>query len=83
MTTRIDQDLELARAPVTVLVTDCRGLFDAVNRCQSAGLGLPEKRRALEALSIRQICSLSKITTKWVNSDSQIADMLTNTKRGI
>eukprot|EP00974_Lingulodinium_polyedra_P049459 4753624-Lingulodinium_polyedra.AAC.1 len=60
MTTRIDQDLELTNTPETVLAMDCVGLFDAVNRNQSTGLGLTEKQTPIETLSIRQICSLSK-----------------------
>ena len=71
----------LAAASVACLVTDCKGLFDAVNRSQSAGLGLSEKRTAIEALSIRQICGASNVQVKWVNSDRQLADILT--KQGV
>eukprot|EP00974_Lingulodinium_polyedra_P116432 11159140-Lingulodinium_polyedra.AAC.1 len=52
VTTRIDQDFELRR----------KGLFDAVARSQSAVVGLAEKRTAIGVLSIRQICSVSKVT---------------------
>ena len=79
--TKIDQDFELTKAPTSGLITDCKGLFDAVNRSQSAGLGLSEKRTAIEALSIRQICSVSNVSVKWVNSDRQLADILT--KQGV
>ena len=78
---KIDQDVELTRSPVAVLITDCKGLFDAVNRSQSAGLGLSEKRTAIEALSIRQISAASNVSIKWVNSDRQLADILT--KQGV
>eukprot|EP00974_Lingulodinium_polyedra_P105331 10199424-Lingulodinium_polyedra.AAC.1 len=44
VTTRIGQYYELPKAPAVVVVTDCEGLFDVVNRSQSAGLGLAEKR---------------------------------------
>ena len=79
--TKVDQDQELSKAPKAALVTDCKGLFDSVNRSQSAGLGLSEKRTAIEVLSIRQICSMSNVTVKWVNSDRQLADILT--KQGV
>jgi hypothetical protein len=77
VTPKIDQDHELTQAPMSSLITDCKGLFDAVNRSQSAGLGLSEKRTAIEALSIRQICAASNVSVKWVNSDRQLADILT------
>ena len=79
--TRVDQDEELSKAPKAALVTDCKGLFDSVNRSQSAGLGLSEKRTAIEVLSIKQICSMSNVILKWVNSDRQLADILT--KQGV
>ena len=75
--TKIDQDLELRGSKASALITDCRGLYDAVNRSQTAGLGLAEKRTAIEALSIRQICEESNVLLKWVNSDRQLADILT------
>ena len=75
--TKIDQDQELRGSTQSALITDCRGLYDAVNRSQTAGLGLTEKRTAIEALSIRQICEESNVCLKWVNSDRQLADILT------
>ena len=78
---RIDQGQILRHAPSACLVTDCKSLFDAVNRNQSAGLGLSEKRTAIECLSIKQIISTSNVAVKWVNSDRQLADVLT--KQGV
>ena len=80
-TSRIGQDECLKRAPTSCLVTDCKSLFDAVNRKQSAGLGLSEKRTAIECLAIKQITSASNVALKWVNSDRQLADVLT--KQGV
>eukprot|EP00974_Lingulodinium_polyedra_P026784 2582533-Lingulodinium_polyedra.AAC.1 len=59
VTARLDQNLELTKAPEAVLATDCKGLFDAVNRNQSTGLRLAERRTTIRTLSIRQIYSLS------------------------
>ena len=42
---KIDQDSLLKQAPQACLVTDCKGLLDAVSRSQSAGLGLSEKEQ--------------------------------------
>ena len=66
---RLDQDENLTNAPSACLVTDCKSLFDAVNRNQSAGLGLAEKRTAIECLAIKQITSTSNVAVKWVTSD--------------
>eukprot|EP00974_Lingulodinium_polyedra_P048622 4668741-Lingulodinium_polyedra.AAC.1 len=56
-------------------------MFDAVNRSQIVGLGIAEKRVAIEGLSIRQICSFSNAIAQWINSDRQLADILT--KQGV
>ena len=71
------QDDELAKMPPGLMVTDCKSLFDAVERHQEQGLGLSEKRTAVEVLAIRQISKATNITTKWVNSDRRLADILT------
>ena len=42
--------------PLPVHNINCKGLFDTVNRNQSAGLGSPENHTVIEALSIRRIC---------------------------
>jgi len=59
------------------LVTDCKSLFDAVERSQSCGLNLSERRTAIEVLAARERLAALKIPVKWVNSDRQIADGLT------
>ena len=45
------------------------------------GLGLTEKRTAFEAPSIKQIIDSTHIHVKWVNSDRQLAYILT--KQGV
>ena len=44
----IDQHSLLENATDACFVTDCKGLFDAVNRSQSAGLGLSENEQPLK-----------------------------------
>ena len=43
--TKIDQGQELKGSRQSALITDCRGLYDAVSRSQTAGLGLAEKEQ--------------------------------------
>ena len=45
------------------------------------GLGLTDKRTAIEALSIKQIIDVTNVQAKWVNYDRQLADILT--KQGV
>ena len=61
---RFDQVSMMKDAPASCLVTNCKGLLDAVNRSRSAGLGLPEERTAIEALPVRQSCAASNVSVK-------------------
>eukprot|EP00974_Lingulodinium_polyedra_P073535 7117881-Lingulodinium_polyedra.AAC.1 len=56
VTTRIGQDLELTKAPETVLVADCKGLGEA-----NIDRSLVDPTDLL----------LVKIAVKWVNADRQ------------
>ena len=59
------------------MVTDCKSLYVALARSESQGLGLQEKRTAIEVAATRQQMEASGVTCKWVNSDRQLADSLT------
>ena len=59
------------------LITDCKSLYDALARSESQGLGLSEKRTAIEVTATRQQMEATGINCKWVNSDRQLADSLT------
>ena len=63
--------------PKAHVITDCKSLYDALERSESAGLGLAEKRTAIEVTATRDTMRETGITTRWVNSDRQIADVLT------
>ena len=63
--------------PEAIIITDCKSLYDSVERQESAGLGLQEKRTAIEVTAIRQEMRDSHLSTRWVNSDRQLADILT------
>ena len=67
----------LETQPEAHIITDCKSLYDSVERQESAGLGLQEKRTAIEVTAIRQVMRESHLSTKWVNSDRQLADVLT------
>ena len=74
---RRDADNAIATVCPSVLVTDCKSLYDAVERSQSTGLNLAERRTSIEVLSCRERLHATKMELKWVNSDRQLADGLT------
>ncbi|CAK0832360.1 unnamed protein product, partial [Prorocentrum cordatum] len=59
-----------------VLVTDCAASRDGVVRSQSAGLGLEERRAAIEALAPRGAHDEGQATVRRVRLHAQIADGL-------
>ena len=63
--------------PQAQVVTDCKSLYDALERSESLTLGLAEKRTSIEVQAIKQQMLATNIVTKWVNSDRQLADVLT------
>ncbi len=72
---RPDEVLKLL--PESFAVTDCKSLYDALEKSESLGLGLSEKRTSIEVTATRQQMRNTGIKTRWVNSDRQLADVLT------
>ena len=72
---RTDEILE--NTPTAHVITDCKSLYDALERSETAGLGLAERRTSIEVAATRDSMRHTNITTKWVNSDRQLADILT------
>ena len=70
-------DQVLATLPKAHVITDCKSMYGALARSESAGLGLQEKRTAIEVAATRDTMRETGIRTRWVNSDRQIADVLT------
>ena len=72
---RPDEILRLL--PESCAITDCKSLYDALEKNESLGLGLSEKRTSIEVMATRQQMRATGIKTRWVNSDRQLADVLT------
>ena len=72
---RPDEVLKLL--PESCAITDCKSLYDALEKNESLGLGLSEKRTSIEVTSTRQQMRATGINTRWVNSARQLADVLT------
>ena len=54
-----------------------KSLYDALEKNESLGLGLSEKRTSIEVTATRQHMRATCMKTRWVNSDRQLADVLT------
>eukprot|EP00969_Alexandrium_andersonii_P221714 9792512-Alexandrium_andersonii.AAC.1 len=55
----------LRKGPPGAVITDCKSLYDAVRVSETAGLGLSDKRAAVEAMAIREALSESNNTMRW------------------
>ena len=72
-----DVDMILRKQLRSAIITDCKCLYDALERSETAGLNLAEKRTAIEITAIKQRLGHGAIYTGWVNSDRQMADGFT------
>ena len=60
-----------------IIVIDCKSFYDAIEKNESLGIGLSEKRTTIEVAATRQQTHATGIKTRWANSDRQLADILT------
>ena len=65
------------RMTQATMVTDCKGLYDALARSVSAGLGADDRRSAIEALGLQQSMEEGATELRWVHSEAMPADGLT------
>ena len=63
--------------PESCAIPDCKSLYDALEKNESLGLGLSEKRTSIELTATRQPMRATSIKTRWVNNGRQLADVLT------
>ena len=68
---------EYARRIPAAVVTDCRGVYDALSRSASSCLGLKDKKSGLEALAVKQSLINLKTALRWCHSFAQLADCMT------
>ena len=59
------------------LVLDCRGVYDALARSESACLGLKDRKSGLEALALKQSLQECRTSLRWCHSAAQLADVMT------
>ena len=70
-------EAEVHQVPAT-MITDCKGLFDGIEKIESAGLGSSDRRVSIELLALRQSFRAPQTKLRWVHSHAQVADGLTN-----
>ena len=62
-----------------MLITDSRGIFDALTRSESPQLRLRSSRTSEEPRGIKEQCAVSDAHIHWVNTSTMLADSLTKT----
>ena len=67
----------LRETPTGHIITDCKSLYDAVARSESLALGLTDRQSSIEVAATRQQIQATDVETHWVNSERQLADVLT------
>ena len=70
-------DTILQLLPEAFAIADCKSLYDALEKNESLGLGLSERRTSIEVSATKQQMQATGIKARWVNSDRQLADVLT------
>ena len=70
---------ETVRQVGGMLMTDSRGIFDALTRSESPQLRLRSSRTGEEARGIKEQCAVSDARIHWVNTSTMLADSLTKT----
>ena len=68
---------ETVRQVGGMLITDSRGIFDALTRNEPPQLRLRSSRTAVEARGIKEQCAVSDARIHWVNTSTMLADNMT------
>ena len=66
--------IALAARTLGTVVTDSKGLYDALAKSQSSGLGL---KAAIECLALRQCMAQTNCLIRCVNSEAIVVDGMT------
>ena len=70
---------ETVRQVGGMLITDSRGIFDALTRSESPQLRLRSSRTGDEARGIKEQCAVTDARIHWVKTSTMLADSLTKT----
>ena len=70
---------ETVRQVGGMLITDSRGIFDALTSSESPQFRLWSSRTGEEARGIKEQCAVSDARIHWVNTSTMLADSLTKT----
>ena len=60
-----------------MLITDSRGIFDAISRSEPPQLGLRSSRTGEEARAIKEQFARTCVSFRWVNTLAMLADIMT------
>ena len=68
---------EVPLKKLSKLLSDAKGVFDAIHRSESAALSMQDKRSAVEGLALREGIGRTKTLLRWCHSEANVADALT------
>lgn len=64
------------------LISDSKNVFDRLERIQTSGLQMEERKTAIELVGIKERLSQANVKCKWVSGDQELADGLTKPWQG-
>jgi hypothetical protein len=77
-TPTVQEYTTLAKRVKGAVITDSKGLYDALARSESSGLGLKQDiRSAIECLALRQMLAQTATIVRWVHSEAMVVDGMT------
>ena len=72
--TKVNEELKRTRG---TLLTDCEAMYDAIHRNESSGLGMEDRRSAIETLSVKMHIAQAGTNLRWLHSHAMLADGMT------
>ena len=64
------------------ILSDAKNVYDALERVQTCGLQMEERRSSIEALGIKERLNQTNVKCRWVSGDQELADGLTKPWKG-
>ena len=70
------------RSQESCLISDSKNVYDGLEKVETSGLQMEERRTAIELLGIKERLAQANIRCRWVSGDQELADGLTKPWQG-
>ena len=70
------------RSQESCLISDSKNVYDGLEKVETSGLHMEERRTAIELLGIKERLAQANIRCRWVSGDQELADGLTKPWQG-